>query len=195
MNLTSFLANKCFELLLNLDSAKEKEEARPPFHPIKNIPPKNSFFPPPWSRNAKLFKSLCNGCGDCLDACENRILKLGKDGYPHVDFSGGWCSFCGACARICTRGALVYENSSAPWNLKAAVTGDCLMKNRVLCSSCAGRCDKGAIVLSPAIQTNQTPRVLPAKCDGCGSCSGACPVGAITFNIIPESAMAREVKS
>lgn len=181
MNLTSFLANKCFELLLNCDAGQENGNPCTRLHPSKPSRPVHTFIPPPWARAQKLFRSLCNGCGDCLGVCDNKILIPGRNNYPQVDFRKGHCSFCGACAKSCTRGALVYDQAAPPWHLQAVIAAGCLMKNRVLCSTCAEQCDRRAIVLPKTFTAGEGPRILAEKCNGCGACFCACPVGAVAF--------------
>jgi len=180
MNLTSFLANKCFEYLLKCDVdgntgqscvqllSSEKPNTNPQF-PIQ----------PPWSCDSEKFQSLCDGCGDCIAACENSILALNKNGYPQVDFTHGSCNFCGACAESCPQGALNYEPSLPPWDLHVQINSKCLTKNNVICSSCVEQCDKEAIEIPRIIEQEKAPRVLTDLCDGCGACLKVCPVHAI----------------
>lgn len=188
MNLTSFLANKCFEYLLrsDLDQANENRRIAIGRIPAGNTP---SCFTtlPPWAPGPQDFKQLCNGCGDCVSHCENSILIL-RGGYPVVDFSRGPCSFCGACARSCSRKALHYDRGRHPWNLLFFITPDCLMQNSVVCSTCREQCDRGAIVLPRTINNSQKPVVIADKCNGCGACFRSCPVGAIAFQTIPDRA-------
>ena len=182
MNLTSFLANKCFEYLLKCGSDQENANPRT-FIQQKSATVSAPHFvlAPPWAVKAELFKKLCDGCGECLSHCEKNILILNKEGYPAVDFSRGSCSFCGACARNCPSDALRYDPLLPPWNLLAFITGRCLVHSRVLCSTCVEHCDKGAINLPKAIHQDQLPVVLAEKCNGCGACFSSCPVHAIAF--------------
>ena len=180
MYFTSYLANKCFEYLLNSDSGKDDNH-----HFIsqqissQSSPSINFFVPPPWVRDIKLFKSICDGCGECFACCESKILVPDCDGYPHVDFSQASCSFCGACAESCPKGAFSYEPSSPPWNLKAFITGTCLSHNNVLCRTCAEHCEEEAIIIPKTNGTISAPRILTDRCNGCGACYGPCPVKAI----------------
>jgi ferredoxin-type protein NapF len=182
LNLTSFLANKCFEYLLKCDSDEGSRNSRNfSWQKQNNTPTSHIIFFPPWAVDVKLFKKLCDGCGACVSSCENNILYIKKDGYPVVDFSKGACSFCGACAQNCPHGALYYDPVIPPWRLRASITGNCLMNNRVLCSTCFEQCDKGAITGPIVIHKDKVPEILAEKCDGCGACFGSCPVGAIAF--------------
>ena len=170
LNLTSFLANKCFEYLLKYDS--DQGAGQSSYSSQKPILP-------PWAKDLKEFNLLCNGCGDCISACGNSILILNKDGVPLVDFARGSCSFCGACAESCNRDAFQYEPAKPPWNLFAHINSNCLINNNVICSTCVEQCDKEAISLPRIIDKNKTPMVMADACNGCGACLKACPVNAI----------------
>ncbi len=180
MNLTSFLANKCFEYLLKCDAEDETGQSCVQLlPPIKPSPSSQFSIRPPWSNNSKIFKSLCDGCGDCISACENSILILNKNGYPQVDFSRGSCNFCGACAKSCSKKALKNDPSLPPWDLYVQINSKCLVENNVVCSTCVEQCDKEAIVIPRIIEQDNSPKVLTKLCDGCGACLKACPVNAI----------------
>jgi ferredoxin-type protein NapF len=182
MNLTSLLANKCFEYLLKCNSNRENERPQDSSQQKTiNKASSRSIFTPPWTVETKLFRSLCDGCGECVSSCGNNIVILGEDGYPGVDFSLGPCNFCGLCAQSCPQGALCHNTDIAPWNLRVFITGTCLVNERVLCRSCADQCEKKAIVHPIAIIEDQAPQILSAKCNGCGACFASCPVGAIAF--------------
>jgi ferredoxin-type protein NapF len=179
MNLTSFLANKCFEYLLNCDA--EQETA----HPHAQLPASSSsqyYIQPPWSLVSEKFQSLCNGCGDCISACENSLLILNKNGYPQVDFSRGSCNFCGACAESCSQKAFKYNSALPPWDLHVKINSKCLTQNNVVCSTCVERCDREAILIPRIIEQDQAPHVLTDSCDGCGACLAVCPVHAIEIS-------------
>ena len=180
MNLTSFLANKCFEYFLKCDAEQETEQSCVQLQSSSQSSHSSQFsIQPPWSPNSKTFRSLCDGCEDCISACENSILILNKNGYPQVDFSRGSCNFCGACAKICHQEALRYEPLFPPWDIHAYIGAGCLVNNNVICSTCIEHCDKEAIVIPRIIDKEKLPLVLTDSCDGCGACFNACPVHAI----------------
>ena len=176
MNLTSFLANKCFEYLLKCDTAPQDESGQSRVQPLSSS---QFSIQPPWSFNKEIFRSLCDGCGHCISACENNILILNKKGYPQVDFSLGSCSFCGACATSCPRKAFIWDPSRPPWDLHVEINSRCLTKNNVICNTCVEQCDKEAIVIPTIMAKDKSPRVLRDSCNGCGACLKACPVQAI----------------
>jgi Na+-translocating ferredoxin:NAD+ oxidoreductase RNF subunit RnfB len=45
----------------------------------------------------------CNGCGECVNRCQIKAIKMEAD-YPVVDEE--FCLGCGICARFCTTGAM-----------------------------------------------------------------------------------------
>jgi ferredoxin-type protein NapF len=183
MNLTSFFANKCFEYLLKCDAENETGQSAVQLQPSTKLYPTSQFsLQPPWSSDSKTFKSLCDGCGDCISACEKSILILNKSGYPQVDFSRGSCNFCGACAKSCPQEVLKYEPSRLPWDLHVQINSKCLTQNNVVCSTCVERCDREAILIPRIIEQDQAPHVLTDSCDGCGACLAVCPVHAIEIS-------------
>lgn len=166
MNISAFLANKCFEFLLDAPSRN-----------ITSSPPKINCLPP-WSLELVAFKQACNGCGCCVDSCENDILILDGDGYPRVDFTRGYCSFCGACAKSCSEGAISQSLGGTPWNLRAQITSKCLSGQNIMCRTCIEHCREGAIVTKTG-NLFGLPVVQKMKCTGCGACVHPCPVAAI----------------
>ena len=171
MNLASLFVDKFFEYLLKGDF--------PPSN--QSVTSVSQFFPPPWSLDPKKFASLCNGCGDCVTACTEKLLTLGKDGLPTVDFSNDFCTFCGDCARICSTGALHFEQEIPPWNVQVSINENCLLCSNVLCRTCGEQCDREAIIFPKTLHEGQPPEILSEQCDGCGACYGTCPVNAIIF--------------
>ncbi|MDW7774630.1 MAG: ferredoxin-type protein NapF [Desulfobulbaceae bacterium] len=178
MNLTSYLANKCFALLINSGLENEGRNGRSALSRSRPDTSPQEILPP-WSAEDRDFLAQCDGCGQCAAACRENILIIDNNGRPQIDFSAGSCTFCGRCAESCKTGALSLEDPySSPWTVQAFVTGDCLARNNVLCRTCAEHCDEYAIIFS---KTNPiaAPEILPDRCTGCGACFSPCPVKAI----------------
>lgn len=175
MSLTSYLANKCFELLLTGQGEESGTAARDAIS-VKRGQAKHY---PPWIRDIQYFKQNCDGCGDCIRQCEKNILVLADTGFPVVDMYKGGCSFCGNCAKACSKDLFDYSPSRQPWQLKAFITDDCLCCNNVLCRTCVEHCNEGAVIVSQENGRIGAPRIVAEKCNGCGACFSPCPVGAI----------------
>ena len=175
MNIASFFANKCFELLLEKGMEGSQSHDSKPDH-SQHAP---LTYDPPWISDINFFKQNCDGCGKCVTSCENNILFIDKAGYPRVDFSQGECSFCGDCAKNCPQDIFDYGESILPWNLKATITLDCLSHNNVLCRTCVEHCEMEAIKIPKTNGTLGAPFVLTEMCDGCGACFSPCPVRAV----------------
>ncbi len=133
---------------------------------------------PPWA--VPQFPALCNRCGNCRDACAQRIIVLTDSGHPQIDFNNGACTFCGDCAERCPTGALSRgETSALPWMLRARVGNRCLALDGVVCQVCREQCAARAIFFPPGPAA--APFVDSERCNGCGACVAPCPVQAISM--------------
>src|SRR5262249_35327540 len=132
---------------------------------------------PPWTTDQSL--GACTGCGACITACPEHILRLDPAGLPSVDFSIGGCTFCGDCAKSCA--APVFDLTRSPaWQVGISVSDRCLPKNGVLCESCRDICLDGAISFARARGCAPVPHISDSACTGCGACVSVCPAGAIS---------------
>jgi ferredoxin-type protein NapF len=139
---------------------------------------------PPWS--VADFTAACTGCGDCLKACPESILVLDAGHRPRVDFTAGQgaCTFCAACADVCTAPAFLDADERAltpPWLWQATITDACLTHTGVMCQSCKDACGENAIRFAYATGRVAQPIIDAARCTGCGACAAPCPVTAIAF--------------
>jgi ferredoxin len=55
---------------------------------------RNSPIRPPWARSEKIFITLCDGCGSCIEKCPSRIIRRGRAKFPQIDFGSGECRNC-----------------------------------------------------------------------------------------------------
>ena len=60
---------------------------------------------PPFSAREDLFLAVCNGCGDCVSACPNNLLRLVHN-KAELDIEYMACDLCGKCAEACQTHAL-----------------------------------------------------------------------------------------
>mgnify|MGYP003071609811 CR=1 FL=1 len=51
---------------------------------------------PPFSAREDLFLAVCNGCGDCVSACPNNLLRLVHN-KAELDIEYMACDLCGKC--------------------------------------------------------------------------------------------------
>lgn len=141
---------------------------------------------PPWS--AGDFDATCDGCGECLSACPEKILVKGVDGRPVIDFGLGGCTFCGDCDTACQprdgqRAALNRADFVGGGRLPvlARLGASCISIQGVTCRLCGDPCETRAIRFRPLPGGRVLPEVLEESCNGCGVCVSACPVGALAM--------------
>ena len=130
----------------------------------------------PWAVEG--FAAVCERCSDCIEACEESVLKKGDGGYPSIDFELGGCTYCGACVEACTHKALD-RSIDPPWQLKASIGAGCLSAQGITCRSCGDACDSRAIRFRLELGGRAIPSLDNTLCNGCGSCIATCPTHVI----------------
>ncbi len=140
-----------------------------------------NLSPLPWLITPEKFKKTCTQCGNCVSACETKIITPGLDGYPGIDFKKGECTFCYACANACEED-LFLSKSEKPWLLSATISEKCLAKNNVECRTCSETCEPFAINFQLQIGMVGQPVINIENCTGCGACVSICPVSAISIS-------------
>ncbi len=133
---------------------------------------------PPGAQSEEAFRSACDGCGACIDACPESVLTIDRHGLATFDDALGACTFCGACTDSCGTGALVDD---APWPWQARVAGLCLSLVAVQCRACEDHCDERALRFLLKTGGRAVPEIDADACTGCGGCVASCPVGAISL--------------
>jgi len=110
----------------------------------------------------------------CADACEEKIIIIGEDRTPSLDFSKGGCTYCKACLYACTPGVLsdVNEPIHAAVRINAL---KCMSWQDVMCFACKEPCLDNAIAFKGLFY----PEIDTARCTSCGFCIGRCPSDAI----------------
>lgn len=59
-----------------------------------------------------ILADKCNGCGECIDACEDEAIS-GKDRFVHI-IDQQECIQCGACMEVCEEDAIVRAGAVKP---------------------------------------------------------------------------------
>jgi ferredoxin-type protein NapF len=67
---------------------------------------------PPWALGEAAFTAACECCGNCVEACPEKVLTAGASGYPEMDFARGGCNFCAACV-ACRASSAAFARSLA----------------------------------------------------------------------------------
>ena len=129
---------------------------------------------PPYSIAEAEFRSLCEACDDCRNACETGIIGTDGEGLPVLVFGKAGCAFCGACAEACTTGALDTGKARA-WTVIAQMKGSCLSFEGITCRACEESCTPGAIRFRLMTEGRALPLLDEAVCTGCGACAAICP--------------------
>ncbi|WP_428604968.1 ferredoxin-type protein NapF [Sedimenticola sp.] len=148
-----------------------------------NVTGERSLFRPPWALTEVEFVDRCSGCGDCISACPDKLIVVGRGKLPQMDFTRGGCDFCEACLTACPDGALVRDDASnePPWKILALIQSTCLSLNAVICRSCAEACDERAIRFQLEVGGVAKPLLDSDSCTGCGACFAVCPIRAVTL--------------
>jgi ferredoxin-type protein NapF len=138
--------------------------------------PQPAPFRPPWTDDHAV-RDRCTGCGDCVAACPEDVLRMDR-GYPAVALGAGKCTFCGACAEACPAGVFGRERVP-PWPVRASVSDACLLAAGIACQLCTDACPEQALRMDLSQRPVGRIEVRASACTGCGACLGICPAGAI----------------
>ena len=142
---------------------------------------------PPWADLAN-FLAKCTACGQCVSACETKIIKQGAGGFPEVDFTlgEGECTFCEKCVKVCPEPVFLATSEPA-WSHKVAISESCLLQQKIECRSCGDYCPERAIRFRPSLGGIANLQLDLTACNGCGACLRVCPTKAITITKQNES--------
>lgn len=135
----------------------------------------------PWLAKPEHFTDGCTRCGQCIPACETKIITKSSGGFPSVDFSIDGCTFCYQCAEACPE-PLFLARSKPPWQAKAQIDNACLAKHNIECRSCGESCEPMAIQFKPELGKVAQPNLNLDECNGCGACVSVCPTSSINVS-------------
>ena len=123
---------------------------------------------------AKSCKFACLGCGDCVDACRYRAIKINKRGVAEVIRSK--CTGCGACVDACSNKVISMQKLELSVNIvcnnqssEPGIEKKCKVGCNH-CEQCIKICPVGAITV-----VNNVPVIDPKKCIECYKCVSVCP--------------------
>lgn len=155
---------------------------------------------PPGAVDEARFAGLCVRCGNCLRVCPTYIIHpdRGEHGIaglltPTLNFSRDYChKDCIQCTQVCPSGALMpltikqKQRISIGW--PRVDMNICLLGDDRECSICRNWCPYEAITLEfSQIEYTLTPKIDPAKCNGCGACQAVCPTSPVkAIVVVPE---------
>jgi ferredoxin-type protein NapF len=150
--------------------------------PLKQIQKDESplVVRPPYGLSESLFQSKCPACVDkaCVASCDEKIVFIGDDGIPQLNFASSGCTFCDDCASSCEAGVLDIEHEQYSSKIAADFVINiqgCVAHNSVICFSCKEPCIDDAILFNGMFN----PIIDMDLCSGCGFCISVCPVDAI----------------
>ncbi|MGR5117218.1 4Fe-4S binding protein [Vibrio astriarenae] len=132
---------------------------------------------PPTCVDENTLERLCDGCGECEQACKQRVIKL-INGKPQLHLDCNYCTDCGDCAAVCKTGALADTTHST--GVIPVFSDHCQRMLFGQCEACKSSCPQQAIDT-----TDKRPTVSKSKCNGCGECRSFCPMSAISFQLTP----------
>lgn len=168
-------------------STKVEDHGEGGLAPIKDkvAPERFGKIFPPGSKGERHLKDRCTGCGLCISACPNDVLRPGILAKPEMSYERGYCRpECNRCSTVCPAGAILpitlAEKSStqighAVWQFDLCIVN----KDHVECGNCARHCPTGAIQMISPDPDNpaalKVPVVNTERCIGCGACENLCP--------------------
>lgn len=141
------------------------------FSASETVVSEKHFPRPPFAAREDLFSAVCNGCGECVSACPNGLIRLEQNqAILEIDYAP--CDLCSKCAEACPTHAL-HPNFPADTLLRPHFSSACLIKQNQACTDCQTTCPQ------QAISANLT--IAHECCNGCGECKIACFVNAISL--------------
>ena len=140
------------------------------------------YVRPPYGSSESLFQSECPECESksCAASCDEKIIVIGAEGSPILNFAKSGCTFCEECAIACEADVLSLENSETAEKINAEfrISIDaCVAHHGVICFSCKEPCIEDAILFNGMFN----PVIDMSKCTGCGFCLSRCPTQAINY--------------
>ncbi|TFH41298.1 MAG: 4Fe-4S dicluster domain-containing protein, partial [Lysobacterales bacterium] len=156
---------------------------------------------PPGAIPEEKFTGLCARCGNCVNACPEKIIHhdLGHSGItglltPVIRFdSKGYCKeTCNTCCTVCPTGAI--RNLSLEEKFHTTIGSAIIIKKSCLswdhneyCMVCQEYCPYQAIKAVPNKAGVLCPVVDIATCRGCGICEQVCAAEKLAIIVQPKT--------
>lgn len=157
---------------------------------------------PPSAIADDAYPYVCARCGNCVNSCPSKIIKLRRSIgdirlwlTPEIDFSSGYCEAgCTHCGTVCPSGALLpftvnHKKGLVIGKSKIDIT-NCLLRKQQECDQCVRSCPYKAISLTEGRSLFDVyPQIRHGKCVGCGACKAVCPEGCFSIlhpSVIPQ---------
>lgn len=129
------------------------------------------------------YKTECNSCMACVQACPQHILepglKIEQGMQPKLVFQKGWCvPDCTKCNEVCPTTALKLITKEEKKNIHIGhavwIKENCIAAEGKECRICEEVCPNKCIEI---VQNGRKayPVISNNNCQGCGACEYACP--------------------
>ena len=130
-------------------------------------------IPPHWVHEVAVVHG-CMGCGACVSACPQAIIRPDAARRPTIDSRAGGCTFYAGCVEVC-------PNSVIRAFQHRVVIGDaCFTVSGTVCQTCGDHCPEAAIRFPVRRSGPAVPSLTLERCGGCDASIAACPAGAIS---------------
>ncbi|MBE0490718.1 MAG: 4Fe-4S dicluster domain-containing protein [Sulfurospirillum sp.] len=137
-----------------------------------------SIVRPPYCDQIELFNQKCPACIDkpCVNACNEKIIFIDKEGLAALVFDQNGCTYCEKCALTCMGAVLSLTCKDMRIQATFSIsTQKCLAWQSVMCSSCLDACNERAIQFFGVFR----PIIKKESCTNCGMCVSVCPSDAL----------------
>ena len=148
---------------------------------------------PPGAVTETKFASLCIRCGNCVDVCPTRLIRIERwTEFPELQFRPAYCTTdCVACGQACPVGAItslaISEKTDSAHRIGVATLDweRCQLYEDHECRICVRECPHTAIeIVWSEEEYLPVPVIDPIRCSGCGRCVVFCPTESLQVTSI-----------